>query len=270
MKFRKIKVNYKIIIPIFLFILFVLIFIYGRIINIYLKNSKFLQDAILISDKNREEVFSLEKIILTSSANVVDNSENKTLQDLNIYQFTDIAIFIDNGENLTNKNTVKKLTIDNISINTKSQKGIQSLNYENFMNFGKPKILKNETPQEIDFDIIYTNEENSNANYDEPTFYTDCSNPLTLGYLNNDIVTGYKIEENTSVSFNGKILKAANVELKDIESNIKFKVNIENNMQEKYSCWLNFDLPLGDIFNGVSLKAKELKGEKYIFFCEIP
>ena len=268
MKIRKSKVNEKIIIPIFFIIIFILIFVYGKIINIYLKNEKFLQDAILILDKNKETIFTLDKILLTSSANAVDNSENKNLQDLSIYQFTDIAIYIGNGEDLTNNNTVKKLYIDNITINTRTKKGTQSLNYKNFQNFGKTEGISNSNPERIDFNIVYTNEENAKANYDEPTFYTDCSNPITLGYLNRDIVTGYRMGENTSVSFDGKILEAAGVELKDIECNIKFKVNLENNMQKKFSCWLNFYLPLEEVFNGVSMKARNLQGEKYKFFCE--
>ena len=187
-----------------------------------MNNSKFLQDAMLILEKNQETVFTLDKIILTSSANAIDNSENKNLQDLSIYQFTDIAVYIGNGEELTNENTVKKLYIDNIAITTRTKKGIQSLNYKNFQKFGKSDGLNSNTPEKIEFNIVYTNEENTKANYDEPTFYTDCSNPITLGYLNSDIVTGYKMGENTSVSFDGKILKSAGIELKDIECNIRF------------------------------------------------
>ena len=268
MKRNKIKVKEKIIIPVFLIIIFILIFIYGTVIKMHINNSEFLNDAMLISEKNQDTIFSLDKIILTSSANAIDNSENKNLQDLSIYQFTDIAVYIGNGEELSNKNTIKNLYIDNIAINTRTKKGIQSLNYKNFRNFGKSDGLMSNTPDRIDFYIVYTNEENAKANYDEPTFYTDCSNPITLGYLNGDIVTGYKMGENTSVSFDGKILKTTEIELKDIECNIRFKVNIENNKQEKFSCWLNFYLPLDEVFNGVSIKTKTLQGERFKFFCE--
>ena len=68
--------------------------------------------------------------------------------------------------------------------------------------------------------------------------------------------------------FDGKILKAANINQEDIDTNIVFRINLENNENEKYSCWLNFDLPLKDIFNGVSMKVGNLSGKKYNFFCE--
>ena len=268
MKLKKFKLNEKFIILIFLIILITLILIYGKILKIYLKNKNFAEQAILISEKNQQPVFSLEKIILTSSANAIDNSDDKTLQDLNLYQFTDMAIYIENGEELTNKNTLKSLYIDNIQINTRSNKGVKSLNYKNFQNFGKANNLNDNIMDKIDFNIVYTNKENEEANYNEPTFYTDCSNPITLEYLNKDILTGYKMGENTSVSFDGKILKSAGIELKDIECNIKFKVNVVNNMDEKFSVWLNIYLPLEEVFDGYSMKARNLQEDKYNFFCE--
>lgn len=264
---KKIKINEKIIFPMLLGIFTILAFLYGKIINIYLKNKEFEQDVILISEKNQESVFSLEKIILMSSANAVDNSLEKNLQDLNVYQFTDIALQINNGEELTSKNTVKNLYIDNIEINTRTKKGFQTLDYKNYQNFGKVEKLSTKTPERIDFNIVYTNEENSKVNYDNPTFYTDCSNPITLEYVNKDIVTGYKMGENSSISFDGKILKSVGVELKDIECYLRFRVNIENNLNEKYSCWIGFYLPLNDVFEGNSMKAKTLNTEKYNFFC---
>ena len=266
-KRKKVKINEKIIIPISIIILIIFIFLYAKIINVYQRNKKFMQDVILISEKNQENVFSLEKIILMSSANAIDNSPEKNLQDLNLYQFTDIALQIKNGEELTNKNTVKTLYIDNIQISTRTKKGTQTLDYKNYQNFGKVEKISEETPERIDFNIIYTNEENLNADYEKPTFYTDCSNPITLEYVNKDIITGYKMGENNSISFDGKILKSAGVELQDIECYLKFKVNIENNLSEKYSCWLGFYLPLNDVFEGNSMKAKTLNTEKYDFFC---
>lgn len=269
MKNKKLKINKKILIYIFLIVIILIIFAYAKIINTHIKNKKLEKDAIHIAEKNEEKVFSLEKIILISSASAVDNSKEKNLKDLSLYQFTDMALKIDNGEELTNKNTVKSLFIDNIEIKTRTKKGIQSLNYKNYEKFGKTDDLINrDIPERIDFNIVYTNEENQKANYNEPTFYTDCSNPVTLEYVNKDLVTGYKMGENTSVFFDGKILKSAGVELKDIECYIKFRINIENNLKEKYSCNIGFYLPLNDVFEGNSIKSKTLDGKQYKFFCE--
>ena len=122
--------------------------------------------------------------------------------------------------------------------------------------------------EKIDFNIVYTNEENEKANYDEPTFYTDCSNPITLEYLNNDIATHYKMDENKSVSFDGSILKEVGVATESLNCKVKFKINIINNNDEKYSCWINFSIPLDDIYEGTTMKAKTTNSQKYVFFRE--
>ena len=269
---------------------------------------------------------------------------------MSIYQYTDIAVYINNGEELTNKNTIKRLYIDNISLEGTSDIGQKSLNYKNILKFGLKKdtktksansnndnstlnvfegLLNNQKSQsntsesidvgsintdddgmisltntnnttsenasnndarqstenynseqqenqneniqgndKIEFNIVYTNEENEKANYDEPTFYTDCSNPITLEYLNNNIVSHYKMDENKSVAFDGSILKEAGIETESLNCKVKFKINIVNNNDEKYSCWINFAIPLDDIYEGTTMKAKTTTNQKYVFFRE--
>ena len=346
---RKIKIKDKWIKPIFLcffIIIIILLFAYGNIISKNIKRKKFANENMKSYENNKEQVFKVEKILICSSANAVDFSEKQNLQDMSIYQYTDIAVYINNGDELTNKNTVKKLYIDNISLEGTSDIGKKSLNYKNILKFGLKKdnktksntdendttsghdvfagllnntsssnsaidvgsintndeddmiSLTNNTSSEnatndtskqgenssasedseesqteqkdekIDFNIVYTNEENEKANYDEPTFYTDCSNPITLEYLNNDIATHYKIDENKSVSFDGSILKEVGVATESLNCKVKFKINIINNNDEKYSCWINFSIPLDDIYEGTTMKAKTTNSQKYVFFRE--
>ena len=265
------KKKIKILVIIFIIILIILIFIYGKIIQKHLINRRMVNNFIEISKNNEEQVFKIEKIILCSSANAIDRSEEKNLQDLDIYQYTDIAVYIDNGEELSNKNTIKKLYIDNISLEGNDEFGNKSLKYKNLLEFGlKQEILDEniDSKENIEFNIIYTNEENEKANYNDPTFYTDCSNPITLQYVNYNLVNGYKLNENESVSFDGNILKATGINSKDIDCKVKFKINLINNQNEKYSCWINFKIPLDDIYDGTTMKYRTTKGSKYIFFRE--
>ncbi len=335
---RKIKIDDKYIIPIFsaiVIVVIILLFAYGNIISKNIKYKKFANEGMKVYENNKEQVFKVEKIIICSSANAVDLSEKQNLQDMSIYQYTDIAVYIDNGDELSNKNTVKKLYIDNISLEGTSDVGKKSLNYKNILKFGLKKENKTKSNNElntsvsnvfesllnntnansidvgniitdddgmisltnnesenttidekdneenaennnqeelkdkkIDFNIVYTNEENEKADYDEPTFYTDCSNPITLEYINNDIVTHYKMDENKSVSFDGSILKEVGIETEKLNCKVKFKINIINNNNEKYSCWINFSIPLDDIYEGTTMKAKTTNNQKYVFFRE--
>ena len=326
---RRIKEKY-IIIPLVI-ILIVILFGYGTIISKKIKSKKFANNNIEAYEKNKEQVFKVEKIIICSSASATDLSEKQNLQDMSIYQYTDIAVYINNnGEELTNKNTVKKLYIDNISLEGTSDIGTKSLGYKNILKLGMKKeavdkeiasanknseynvfqslisssnenlvdvgninvnslndafssensaqnyetseeenINENKTNNEpIDFNIVYTNEENEKADYDKPTFYTDCSNPITLEYINNDIITHYKMDENKSLSFDGKLLKEAGVSIESLACKIKFKINIVNNLNEKYSCPVSFKIPLSDIYDGTTLKAKTTNEKNYVFFRE--
>ncbi len=250
-------------------LLLIIVLIYANLIHLNIYRKNFAKENERIHKINVDQVFKVDKIILCSSANAIDLSEEKDLQDLNLYQYTDIAIYLDNGEELTKQNTVKKLYIDNINIDGNDSIGQKSLTYKNTLNFGlKEEIDEARQTQDINFNIVHTNKEQNEVNYDEATFFTDCSNPITLEYLNYNVKKGFNMQENRSIMFDGSILKEANVKTKDIECKVKFKINIINNENQKYSCPVNIRIPLKDIYNGTTMKAKNTDESKYIFFRE--
>ena len=262
----------KIILPIFIIIIIIEAVSYSYIISNIIKKNNFVNNNIELANKNEEVVFSIDKIYLCCSANAIDKSVNKNMKDLDIYQYADIAIYINNrnsNEGLNNENTIKKLCIDNIAIQTGSNIGEKSLNYTNSLNVGRNTDVQNAlSSDKIDFNIIYVNSENNQADYSNPTFYTDCSNPITLKYINKNIVTGYSIDENSSISFDGRLLKQANVAKENIECNIKFRINLVNNNEEEFSCWVNFNIPIDELYDkGITVKTAKTNGDKYNFFC---
>ena len=61
-------------------------------------------------------------------------SEEGTLQNIDISQFTDIAVYIDNKgrtEEITAENTINEMFIDNIKITIPSESGEHIFNYKN-------------------------------------------------------------------------------------------------------------------------------------------
>ena len=74
-------------------------------------------------EENKNPNFRISQILLYSSADATDYSQNKDLQDLSISQFTDIAIYIENDakEELSEANTINKIYIDNIKIESKQE-----------------------------------------------------------------------------------------------------------------------------------------------------
>lgn len=268
-KIKNVKLAFVILIILCLALVFAY---YYFVLNDSIYRDNYANQMIGISDNNENTIFSIQKVVLYSNANAIDNSKDQSLSDVSICQYSDLGISIDNSQTsseLTDENTVKQLYIDNIVMTSKLDKGTKILNYKNPFSFGKYKEIASPINNRIDFKIVSTNKENESNNYDEPTFFTDCSNPINLGYLNKDLLTKYSVSnEASTVTFNGKVLKEANISLDDINYNLKFTIHIVNNLNEKFSYNMNLDVNLDGIYDGYTYKAKSTSGNEYRFFRE--
>lgn len=277
MKKLKIK-NERLVFTALIIILFVVFLLYYNLVfSVVFARNAFANEMIEISDENENSIFNIQKILLYSNANAIDNSEDQSLKNMSICQYTDISIYIDNTSTiseLTDENTIKQLYIDNIVASSNADMGTKILNYKNPLDFGKYKMIESPENNRIDFNIINTNSENENNDYSAPTFYTDCSNPISLGYLNKDILTNYSVSpEANTISFNGKVLQEANINLEDINYTLTFKIHIVNNLNQKFVYNMKLDVNLDDnnggIYNGYVFKGKNTTGNEYRFFKEI-
>lgn len=277
MKKLKIK-NERLVFTILIIILFaVFLLYYNLVFSVVFARNTFANEMIEIADENESSIFNIQKILLYSSANAIDNSEDQSLKNMSICQYTDISIYIDSTSTiseLTDENTIKQLYIDNIVASSNADMGTKILNYKNPLDFGKFKMIETPENNRIDFNIVNTNSENENNDYSKPTFYTDCSNPISLGYMNKDILTNYSVSQDANtVSFNGKVLKEANVNLEDINYTLTFKIHIVNNLNQKFVYNMKLNVGLNDanggIYNGYVFRGKNTAGNEYRFFKEI-
>ena len=275
----KLKIrNERLVFTILIIALFFVFLLYYNLIfsKVFAKNS-FANEMIQIADENEKSIFNIQKILLYSNANAIDNSDNQSLQNMSLCQYTDISIFIDNTStisDLTNENTINQLYIDNIVISSNANIGTKVLNYKNPLDFGKYKSIKEPENNRIDFNIVNTNSQNESNDYSKPTFFTDCSNPISLGYLNKDIITNYSVsKDSSSVSFNGKVLEEAKVNLEDINYTLSFQIHIINNLNQKFLYNMKLNVTLDDenggIYNGYVYRGKNTSGDEYRFFKEI-
>lgn len=276
---KKIQIkNEKLIFKVLIIALFIIFLLYYNFVfSVTLARNSFANQMIEISDQNENSIFNIQKILLYSNANAIDNSENHSLKNMSICQYTDLSIYIDNTSyisDLTDENTIKELYIDNIEVTTPTDMGTKIVNYKNALDFGKYKKIQPAENNRIDFNIISTNDANESTDYSKPTFYTDCSNPITLGYMNKDILTNYSVsQDSNSISFNGKVLKEANIKLDDINYVLSFKIHIVNNLNHKFVYNMNLNVDLNDnnggIYNGYIYKGKTTSGNAYRFFKEL-
>ena len=235
--------------------LIILYFLITFLYNKFKIKSNFENSIISSIENDSSDIFSIDKIILYSSANAISNETSRDLWNLNIYQYTDIAIYLNNtSENkLTQKNTIKKLSISDINFNTLPEKGTPTLYYKDIQDFGNSSLIDaNQINDTLNFNIINSDDtlDTSKANY-----FTTCQTPITLEFVNKDIKINAIIpNNNTNLKFDGSLLSHTNIPLNSISCNVSFNINITNNLDENFVYKVSLSIPLEDenntIYNG--------------------
>ena len=111
----------KIILTIITFILFLIVFFLSYLVfNKYVLKRNFEENIISFANKNQQTIFEINKVALFSSCdakNKMLSNSNFTIE--NLYQYTDIALFINSSSDDKDlENTFKKVYIDNIKFNS--------------------------------------------------------------------------------------------------------------------------------------------------------
>ena len=214
---------------------------------------------------NKSSVFSLSKIYCYSSASGINNTEGKAMWDINVSQYTDVALglSINNVNNdLTNnlgdsdlqvvdtspKYSISKIYIDNISFSNNNT-GALSLSYIPILNFGliSNEELTNPAEQQskIDFNIVDDKEILLNNIVREPSIDKNLILPITLRYLNSNIKTNHTITNiEEKLAFDGSILKRASIPLSSIKNEVTFTIHIVTNSNEEYIYPIHLQIPL--------------------------
>ena len=218
--------------------------------------------------KNNKTVFEVNKIVLFSNCdakNKTSSITNFTIE--NLYQYTDIAIFINNHslEEKTSENTFKKVSINNIKFNQMPELGEPKLYFKGLNQFATSSLPEeNEITEFLDFNITSENE----ANLDTPTLYNNLANPITLSYVNQNIKTDYTLTDTSiPITYDGSLLKRCNIDLNSINCNLSFDVYITNYLDEEFKTTVFIDIPLNDgektIYDG---NLTVTKNSNFIFY----
>ena len=239
------------------------------------RTNNFASQNVSFKQSNEDPIFKIKEIMLYSSANGSYKSKGEVLKDLDVHQYTDISITIDNKfamQDLSNKNSVSELYIDNIKIEKTANKGESALNYKTPYDFGIYKDTIQPTDR-IDFRILHTNEDNKDNDFSTPTFFTDCSNPITLGYMNKNVKTNCEItKSNQKIEFNGKLLEAADIPIEDVAYKLSFQIHLKNSLEESYVYTVDLNMPLQDdnssIYDGYIFKVMNNQAKEYYFLKE--
>ena len=232
----------KIILTIIL--LFIVIFLAYLVFRKYVLKRNFEDDILSFADKNQSTVFTIDNITLFSSADAgykTNTANNFTIQ--NLYQYTDIALFIRNTSNEdTLENTFKKVTIENIQFSNPPKLGEPQLYFKSINNFAKSAIIDdNLITDSFEFNISSSDE----ADLNTPTLYNNLANPLTFSYINANIKSDYTITDVSSpITYDGSLLKKCSINLEDISCTLSFDIYITNNLDQNFKTTVSIDIPL--------------------------
>ena len=103
---------------------------------------------------NSKQTFSIDKIYLYSSANATNNETKKSMWNLNVYQFTDISLYISGNASNKDQNTIKELYIDNVKFDSLNA-GTPNLHYKNLFEFGKFNLeTENLITDRLNFQVV--------------------------------------------------------------------------------------------------------------------
>lgn len=270
------KIRIKSIIAVVLVVL-VIVSLYN-IILIQTVNKKFAEEVTEFYKFNANTIFSIDKIFMYSSAGALENTEKRAIWNLNLYQYTDIAIYINNksGKKLTSENSIKSLYIDNIKFGS-VQEGNPKLYFKNVNEFGKCILKVDEDSQSqkktesISDKLDYTIVNDGEIDYTKPQIYADASNPITLEYVNKDIKKNQIISDiSQNLTYNGSILRQSGIVLSTISNYVSFNVNIINQYDQKFVANVYIDIPLEDTITGDTIYngkfEKTLQKSNYIKF----
>lgn len=232
------------------------------IIMTYASNRKFADEINAFAKLNAKTVFSIDKIYMYSSADAVENSEDRAIWNLNVNQFTDIALYINNrSENTLNyENSIKEMYIENVKFSGLNL-GTPALYFKDINNFGK---ITNEEENKINDKLKYKVLNDGDIDYSKPQIYADSSNPITLEYVNSNIKENAIISDiSTDVTYDGSLLRKTAIILSNIKCLLSFDVIIINNYNQKFIANVYIDIPLEDtdvgttIYDGKFVKKME-------------
>ena len=198
------------------------------------------------------------------SKNKTSSANHFTIE--NLYQYTDIALFIESTTaEKTLENTLKEVSIQNIQFNTKPNLGEPNLYFKSIHQFSKSELIdENQIQDHLDFSIS----SEDSANLDTPTLYNNLANPITLTYINSNIKTDYTITDTSvPITYDGSLLKRCNVSLENIQARVSFDIYITNNLDQKFKSSVYLDIPLENeetsILNGSMTERKTINTTFY-------
>lgn len=242
-------------IAIVLLILLIIFLSYTLIHKQQLK-SQFENDYLKKAELNEKQIFHISKIYCYSSASAETNQTTQPQWDLNISQFTDIAIYLqaDQSSGTTEENTIQKMALYDIQISNNEEKNA-ALYFKDLSKFGRFDFSEeNKIDGTLNYEII-----NSYAlDYSKPQIYMGANNPIAIQFVRKNVREHFIINDlSTPILYDGRLLKQANIPSSALETNLSFKILIVNQANQEFIANVYLSIPLEEeqsIYDGYCVK----------------
>ena len=248
---KKSNIVILVLLLIFSMIFIVLLPITYKTVKAYNNSNNFYDSILDIQKKNEETVFSIDRITYFSSCSAKgDTNSNSSFTISDLYQYTDIAIFLNTlSEPLTRKNTLKSVVINDIEYIVTPSVGKPNLYYKKLSDFASPKYSSEDL---INQSITFEATSENNIDYSKPVLYNNCANPITLCYVNSELKNNHTFSNDISkLTYNGSLLKMCGIALSSLNCKISLNITITNNLDESYYCPIIITIPLSTEVNTI-------------------
>lgn len=233
-----------IILSILITLIVILITLSNCVLGMFINKSNCEKNYIEFAQKNEKDIFSINKIVLFNNCNAKNkNSSSSNFTIENLFQYTDIAIFINNNsEENSAENSLKKVKLTNLNYLETPSIGNPKIAYKNINSFAEATIISDNTfDNELNFNISSNDVEDLTT----PTLYNNCANPIVLSYINENIKTDYTITDtSTPITYDGSLLKKCGVLLSSLTCKFSFDIIITNNLDQEFKCTVYIEPPL--------------------------
>ena len=200
--------------------------------------------------------FNITKITIISSSEGIDkeSAENKWAFDIN--QNNDIFIYVDKNENYGKEEAIENISIENINIQSQSDKGIT--------NIYKPNSLDNENifrniQENLVEKIEYKGTMKSSLKNSE---ISNQGGIIAFRYAKDKIAEYFSNEETVN---HNELLKKVNITEDELEAKISFDIIINTQLGKGYKANVSLNMPTEGILENGKAYIEITKLEEIIF-----
>ena len=184
--------------------------------------------------------FELNKIMVISTAEGIQKTENQATWDLNIMQNNDVYIEINKNKNYKDTEIIDKITLNNFRTISNPKVG-ELIIY-------RPTTNENKTYEYLDEFIVKDNLEyvgSSESNIKNLELANQGGMILFRYCIKN--VSEYSSSEDTQIQHDGTLLAKTGVSLEQIQSEVAFDIIITLKSGISYKGTINLKLPSGNL-----------------------